>query len=49
MPIFNVRVAVVALIGAETNERAIRELRTQLSAAGFEPLENDADAFLSED
>ncbi|MFD3463836.1 hypothetical protein ACFWVM_29320 [Nocardia fluminea] len=49
MPTFNVRVAVVALIDAETNEHAIRKLRTQLSAAGFEPLEDDADAFLSQD
>ncbi|MGS2809460.1 hypothetical protein [Nocardia sp. MW-W600-9] len=49
MPTFNVRVAAVALIDAATNEDAIRQLRTQLTDAGFEPLETDADAFLHQD
>ena len=52
MKIYNVRVAVVALVAADSPERAIERFLVELRQKGFEPLDdgpNQPDAFAAED
>ena len=48
MALWNVRIAVVELVEADTADDAIQLLAQKLNGAGFDPLEEDRDAFESE-